>query len=239
MPISRVILHLAALSYTSWGYQKLSTLVFAKYFGTQYGGMTQFLTILGLYASQICMGTSILADLTGAKVLKKAKRVLLLISLPVETVVSAVYWPLVLIAPFLLVPELNEDVSSFDPTVPTFIKIPIYIDLALHAAPGATLLTDFFFFEKPYLPPQSTTGALYATILLATGYASWAEWCALQNNGVFPYPFLTISPLPVRGAIYAGAAWAALAFFRFVNRQKINYSGGIANGHADGNAKIK
>lgn len=44
--------------------------------------------------------------------------------------------------------------------------------------------------------------------------------CAQHNGGSFAYPFLTIAPLPVRMAIYAGASLGALGFFRLLNALK-------------------
>lgn len=44
--------------------------------------------------------------------------------------------------------------------------------------------------------------------------------CAQHNGDVFAYPFLTIAPLAVRIAIYAGATFGALGAFRGLNALK-------------------
>lgn len=90
---------------------------------------------------------------------------------------------------------------------------------------------------------METSGVISLTAVAAVGYASWAEQCvsplrrhaqrcltqrglAIQSsscasiNGSFPYPFLTLNPLPVRIAIYAGASAFAIASFWGLNALK-------------------
>ena len=54
---------------------------------------------------------------------------------------------------------------------------------------------------------------------------------------LFPYPFLTFNPFPVRVAIYGGATTAALGFFFLLNKIKKSVERsakgkGVANGSA-------
>jgi hypothetical protein len=102
------------------------------------------------------------------------------------------------------------------------------------------LSPDFFLRERKYKPPVSTYGAVILAAFSALAYGAWAEYCASHNGTCkpslaskvswvvtdrfgetnlhpVPYPFLTISPLPVRAAIYASATGFALMAFWGLN----------------------
>lgn len=116
------------------------------------------------------------------------------------------------------------------------MRIPLDIDISLHAAPAITLLLDFLLFETKF----SKQRVRYAPLVVGVAtlwYACWVEYCAQQNGGacVFflpyccdislmrifftpvPYPFLTINQLEIRALIYSGAGAIAYGSFRLVN----------------------
>ncbi len=62
------------------------------------------------------------------------------------------------------------------------MRIPLSIDLALHASPTLSLLLDLFVFEAPYTKREATIGASVSAILFGAWYASWVEYCASENK---------------------------------------------------------
>lgn len=62
-------------------------------------------------------------------------------------------------------------------------RIPLSIDLALHAVPCISLLIDFFFFEKKYNKQEVKVGAPTAAFVFSLWYTLWVEHCARMNNG--------------------------------------------------------
>jgi hypothetical protein len=131
----------------------------------------------------------------------------------VEVVVTLIYWPLMLFLPAALMQSFESEASS---DVPQFYRIPLSLDLSLHAAPALALLADFTFFEAKYGKNATRYGAPVASLVFAVWYASCAEYFA-SFNGSFPYPFLTENTFPVRVAIYSGATTLALLSFWGMN----------------------
>jgi len=62
------------------------------------------------------------------------------------------------------------------------MKLPLKVDLALHAAPGVSLVFDFFFFEKQYTRYQVARVAPLAAVLFGVWYVGWVEYCASRNG---------------------------------------------------------
>ncbi|KAL1411217.1 hypothetical protein Q8F55_002168 [Vanrija albida] len=182
----------------------------------EYGGQYQFLTILGLLITISTFALSALRDVLPLHFLHQAKRVFALAALPVEITISAIYWPLILAAPSLMLPPKLDAEPAVDGAPPALFWIPLWMDLGLHAVPAVSLIIDFFFLEKKYRPPTSTRTATLLAAGLGTAYALWAEHCNKQN-GHFAYPFLDVMDGPARAATYAGATGFALLVFRGLN----------------------
>ncbi|KAG8722751.1 hypothetical protein FRC08_010361 [Ceratobasidium sp. 394] len=125
--------------------------------------------------------------------------------MPVAIVVSSIYWTLMLKFPHLILPPAEETTGpaepSSSPAAPKFYRIPLEMDLALHAAPAISLILDFYLLERKYTARQLKHTAPLLAALTAVSYSLWAEYCA-SINGSFPYPFLTISPPHIRVVIY-------------------------------------
>ncbi|WVQ70249.1 uncharacterized protein L199_008475 [Kwoniella botswanensis] len=220
--IGRIIFHIgvaAAMFDGFWGLQRLA--ITKDYIGTQYGGHFQYLTILGLFGTIITMMLSGICDyLPAIQAIKTFKRVFLLFALPVELVISSIYWAIILFSPELMLPPNPDLASSPEPSSsnaedPLF-RIPLLMDLSMHALPAVALIIDFFFLERKYKPPASTIGAFALAASFGTAYSLWVEHCA-SINGSFPYPFLTIMNPQQRVMMYVGSTVMAWTVFRGLN----------------------
>lgn len=98
--------------------------------------------------------------------------------------------------PALLLPPTNVSPVDASPAgheeVP-LLRIPLSIDLGLHAVPAIVLLVDFFAFETKYSRKAVAVDSWILAGIYACFYASWAEFCASHNNGIckfcFHFPF--------------------------------------------------
>lgn len=210
----------------SWGFGQLQYSPGDAWIRAQKGGHWQFLTIQGLACAWLTMLFSLAADLApSVSTFRHLKRTLLMLAMPLSFVVSSIYWSLLLFMPHMMLRPLDaiegfiqpdELVPSSSNAVPQLLRIPLPLDLALHAAPAISLLLDFSFFEKRYGKKRAFFGGIAVCTVAAVGYATWVEYCA-SYNGSFPYPFLTENPPEIRKAIYAGAASLAIVTFWIVN----------------------
>ncbi|OCF38345.1 hypothetical protein I317_07889 [Kwoniella heveanensis CBS 569] len=219
--IGRLVFHAAAAAVMIQGWASLQNMAMKQFMESQYGGSFQYLTILGLFGSIAAMMLSGLCDyFPGINVFKSIKRIFLLVSLPVELVISSIYWSIILLAPELMLPPAPDMASSPEPSSSGFedglFRIPLWMDMSMHLAPAVALIIDFFFLEKKFRPPASTIGAFLLAATFGTTYGLWVEHCA-SINGSFPYPFLTIMELPGRVATYAGSTVGAYLVFRGLN----------------------
>ncbi|KAJ3726109.1 FAR-17a/AIG1-like protein [Lentinula raphanica] len=214
----RIFLHSTAAALMINGYYGLTKLPINAFISAQYGGHLQYLTIQGLFIACATTLTSLTMDLLPSltSALKPLKRILLYISMPLSIVVTSIYWPLLLLATQLILQSNGEPSSSSD--APKFTRIPLHLDIALHAVPAITLLVDFLLFERKYSRTELIYGASTVSILYTTFYAWWVERCASFNGGRFPYPFLTNNPIDIRLVIYVGAGTLGFASFWFINK---------------------
>lgn len=88
--------------------------------------------------------------------------------------------------PHLILPPVSVTTDPVEPSsapeTPQFYRIPLNMDLALHLAPAASLVLDFFLLERRYTKRQLKSQAPTLAILAAVSYASWAEYCASKNG---------------------------------------------------------
>jgi len=212
-PLVRIILHTAAVSVMTYGYISLRTLPVDAWMRNQHGGHSQFLTIQGLWIAWTTMIVSLVLDLfPSIAVFRTIKRALLIIALPLSVVVSSIYWTLLIFFPAAILRRIPN--SSLGDAVP---RLPLSIDLALHASPSFVLLVDFLLFETKY-SKRMLANTPYIVSIFAIWYGSWVERCARGNNGIFPYPFLTDNPFKYRLVIYTGAAVLGYTAFWTINR---------------------
>ncbi|KAI0065495.1 hypothetical protein BV25DRAFT_1821916 [Artomyces pyxidatus] len=216
--LSAALLHTFSVVVMAWGYRSMTGSAFDAWIQTQKGGQSQFLTIQGLALAWTTALISLTLDaFPGSLLLRKLKRTLSMIAMPLEFLISLIYWSLLLLMPNLIVPvSLEPGAASSSSAAPEPFRLDLSIDLALHAVPAVVLLADFVLFEQRYTRRETTLNAPVLTGAMAVWYASWVEYCA-SNNGSFPYPFLTYSPLAVRLMIYGGSSVLAVGMLWVVN----------------------
>ncbi|KAL7409267.1 FAR-17a/AIG1-like protein [Mrakia frigida] len=239
MSLVRSGIQVAAASYMYWGFHKLHTADFLSDIDNQYGGHWQFLTILGLWTSLLYLFISIFTPLLPS-VLHPLKRIILLLALPVETVITSIYWSLILLAPQLILPPATPVEGEVQPEEPNLFRIPLSMDLALHAVPAVILLLEFFGWEKAYRGWRGSWGAAAVAAFAAVAYGTWSERCGARNNGLFPYPFLTFNTYETRLCIYGGATTFALFFFFGLNALKKKFERQVKGKgrQMDGNGRV-
>ncbi|KZV75745.1 hypothetical protein PENSPDRAFT_34963 [Peniophora sp. CONT] len=224
MPITRrlaaVVLHGTAVWTMYWGFfVGLDSTGFDDWVQSQKGGHMQFLTIQGLALAAATLSLGLLHELVPSiPLIKQVKRTLSLISLPLAFTISIIYWSLVLFAPSLIMPQPSEGLEGApSAAAPPPFRLDTSVDLSLHAVPAISLLLDFLVFERKFSPRAMKHHAPVITFLMGLWYGSWVEYCAKHNDGVFPYPFLTFSPLPGRIGIYLGATGLTLSVLWVLN----------------------
>jgi len=219
-----VLLHATAAAVMAYGYMNLRTVPFDKFIRAQKGGHSQYLTIIGLGMAFMTMIFGLGADVVPSiTIFRRGKRVILMIALPVAVVVTTVYWSLYFLMPEMILKPLPDATTPEpDEIVPSSLghtglqRIPLRIDLSLHAAPAIALILDFYFVERRYPRSQAIYGSFLACAMACVAYASWVEYLA-QFNDSFPYPFLTENPFDKRVIIYAGVSTFALVTFWALN----------------------
>ncbi|KAF9532287.1 FAR-17a/AIG1-like protein [Crepidotus variabilis] len=218
--VRRAVFHGGAALLMHNGYNSLGGLEIDKFIQKQYGGHLQYLTIQGLAFAWFAMTLSLAHDsFPSLPFLRNLKRYVMIIAMPLSVVISSIYWTLIVYFPTLIVQGAKEapgEPNSSADTVASF-RIPLKVDLLLHALPAVSLILDFFFFEKKYTNKESKIAVPLTAVLYGIGYGVWIEHCANHNDGVFPYPFLTENNLYGRIGIYAGAAAIAVGSFRILN----------------------
>ncbi|KAI0341803.1 hypothetical protein BDW22DRAFT_1429906 [Trametopsis cervina] len=216
--VAAVILHSVAAAILTYGYNQLERLPNNDFVKNQVGGHFQFLTIQGLAVAWLTMVLSLIADVTHIQAVVRFKRALFMVAMPLAAVISSIYWTLLLFFPTLIlrVPEPGELGPTSSGEVPELLRIPIGLDLSLHAVPGAALLLDFYLFEVKYASSYARYGGAAVCLIAASGYSWWAEYCASFNK-IFPYPFLTNNDFPGRVGIYIAVGTFAYFVFQILN----------------------
>jgi hypothetical protein len=136
--------HVLALGVFTFAFQSLDEIAKLSHadIDAMFGGHYQFLTILGLWASRLGMGLALLNDfLPTSNTLKKAKSIICVAALPTETLISVLYWTIMSISPDLLIPPLQvADPDNPAQFILETVRIPLHVDLSMHAAPAVFLL---------------------------------------------------------------------------------------------------
>jgi len=113
----------------------------------------------------------------------------------IAVVISSIYWTLLLAFPTLILPSLPIDPSepSSSGAAPALARIPLSVDVSLHAVPAISLLLDFLFFERKYSKKAAYALGPVLALAYAVGYGWWVEYCA-KHNGVCELP-PTVGPV--------------------------------------------
>jgi len=154
-----------------------------------YGWHFQYLTIIGLTLATITFTLALLADFSLSPQLFVGKNVLSMCSVPMEVLISALYWGLRMIDPALVVPEELE--------------LPLPADLSFHIAPSILLLVDLLFLSPPWT--ISVVPAIGLSAVIAFLYWFWIEHC-YQYNGFYPYPIFELLDSTQRVFLFMGSA---------------------------------
>jgi len=223
--VAPAIFHVTAAFIMLWAYNYLSLTPMHPVIMTRRGGHWGFLTIQGLGFASVTVWLGLICDLfPDLKPLKTLKRYFMMISIALACTISSIYWGLLLFAPDLILPRLPPGAANPLGVVPGepsseshLARIPLHLDLALHAVPGISMALDFFLFEKKYTWKQAWKQAPLLVVLFVFWYGGLTEYLGKLNNNDFPYPFLTLNPFPIRAAIYSGAGLLAYISFQFLN----------------------
>ncbi|KAJ1983525.1 hypothetical protein H4R33_004723 [Dimargaris cristalligena] len=158
------------------------------------GGHYQFLTINGLTLTTVALYIGALAALFGsphpngngnsntnpgsppATVLQAVWHFLLAVALPVELIISLLYWSIV---------SLNSDFMFMADQV---ILFPPWLDLSLHLAPALVLLVSFARAHGQIVPRRAH---LVFLTLFGLAYFGWMH-IVFYYGGNWPYPFLAL-----------------------------------------------
>jgi uncharacterized protein (DUF486 family) len=136
--------HILALSVFTYAFKCLDSLGSISGFDitSQYGGHSQFLTNWGLYISRIAMGLALFSDLLPqVPAIRTAKAAVSVAALPMETLISLLYWSILTLNSDLLIPPKQvADPNNPAQLINESIRLPLNIDLSLHAAPTVFLL---------------------------------------------------------------------------------------------------
>ncbi|KAI9833078.1 MAG: hypothetical protein M1826_000445 [Phylliscum demangeonii] len=134
-----------------------------------YGWHFQYLTNLGLALATITFCLGLAADVTLSPALFMLKNVLAMTSLPLEVLVSAMYWGLRAIDPKLVVPE--------------FMILDPLADFGFHVMPAFLLTLDLLLLSPPWtitiLPSVGTS--LSAIVMMAS--TATLHWLYGRING--------------------------------------------------------
>lgn len=99
--------------------------------------------------------------------------------------ISVVYWSLLFLKPSLVLRRNTPDGLNLTLSVKPsddLIRVPLHLDLALHAVPGFVLLLDFFLFEQKYARDQARYKGAFVTAFASIWYGWWVEHCASFNG---------------------------------------------------------
>lgn len=81
-------------------------------------------------------------------------------------------------------PAMGVDTPSSSLSEPAPFRLPLHVDLSLHAVPAVSLILDFFVFEKKYTEREVNVVAPFAAVAFASWYGTWVEHCGKMNNGL-------------------------------------------------------
>lgn len=173
----------------------------------EFGGHYQFLTNCGLaltFATLLLSLTNVLAPTV--PYVGRIKTMASIITLPVETMISLLYWTVLSIDPSLLVPSKQvEDPMNPGQFVTEVVRLPLVTDISMHAFPAVLLLVDYLVFSPPFSTRRSGVLRLPFPHLLSLfstlAYCVWAEVCN-YHNGHYPYPLLSLLSNAQRAGLY-------------------------------------
>lgn len=210
----------------------------------QFGGHYQFLTNCGLALTFATLLLSLSTTLAPTiPYVSQIKTLASIIVLPVETMISLLYWTVLSIDPSLLVPSKRvADPLNPGQFVMEVVRLPIVTDICMHAFPAGLLLVvsvraycpslgittdissftqDYFIFSPPF--PTKRTSILgmpfphLLSLVSTLSYCVWAEICN-YHNGHYPYPLLSVLSNVQRTGLYLLCAFLIVSVVEVAQR---------------------
>ncbi|KAI9279430.1 FAR-17a/AIG1-like protein [Umbelopsis sp. AD052] len=167
---TRTSLHLLGSVSNLWALYNVGRIV--NPYANGFGGHYQYLTILGLTVATISFLLCLIRDFIPG-FLNKVHSVIGSIAVPLEGLISALYWGMIFLDPKLLIPADAP-------------KIPVFVDCCLHLFPALFLWIDFLFFNVEFKRSSSHVVNIY---LFTIAYYVWTSYCYSKNK-YYAYPFL-------------------------------------------------
>ncbi|OCK82733.1 hypothetical protein K432DRAFT_380136 [Lepidopterella palustris CBS 459.81] len=176
-----------------------------------YGWHFQYLTNIGLFLATATFTFGLLADLTNSPRLFSVKNAFAVIAVPLEVLISILYWGLRVINPALVMPAWAP------PLIPL-------ADLGFHFNPSFLLAFDFIFLSPPWpTTAMASVRTLVISTLVAFTYWFWIELC-YSHNGFYPYPIFSMLDTKWRimlfafsGCLMTGSAFGLRSLYGWVN----------------------
>ncbi|KAI8342789.1 FAR-17a/AIG1-like protein-domain-containing protein [Chlamydoabsidia padenii] len=137
-----------------------------------FGGHYQYLTIIGLTWATLAFLVNVYRFFYPTS-LKSVHDIIIHIAIPLEAIVSLLYWSMTFIDPELLVPK------EADP-------VPYIMDCAMHLYPTLLLWVDFLLLNSSFKRAWRHTVYIYSFVFL---YYLWSCYCQ-SRNGYWIYQFL-------------------------------------------------
>lgn len=149
-----------------------------------------FLTNLGVGMSFLQQVLSLIADISGLRIAAALSNVFLLVSAPIELLITTIYWPIKFYDGSLLVdPKLG-------------LKIAPWLDRQLHLYPAIyQTICAVFYPHRRWV--YGNVGMLMLYTAFALGYYHWTSYLA-EVNGFYPYPLLALLSGSGTFALYTG-----------------------------------
>ncbi|RHZ86438.1 hypothetical protein Glove_51g82 [Diversispora epigaea] len=168
--IFRILLHTSGIFSFSYSFYILPSLKRSQNLIFEF----THLTIIGLLFSLVAFVLALLYDIfTKSRVISILKNIFTAVSVPLEGLISLMYWSLILYDEKLILEPGNA-------------RLPFLIDLGFHLIPALCLWTDFLFFTKDFRKSHSH---VFYILIFAFSYSIWIQFWFSQF-GMWPYPLL-------------------------------------------------
>ncbi|KAI8603030.1 FAR-17a/AIG1-like protein-domain-containing protein [Dissophora ornata] len=155
----------------------VSTLLIVPFFrapgySNGFGRGTQFLTIVSLILTMLCLGLGIVGDLLKQRDLIRLKNAILPVVVPAECVVTILYWYLTLSDVYNIYPDGNR-------------YLPVWLDIQMHGLPFVYVFVEMFCYSETFQVRR--VNDFFAVAAFTVLYMVWASFCAYMD-GYWPYP---------------------------------------------------
>ncbi|KAI7850985.1 FAR-17a/AIG1-like protein [Circinella umbellata] len=167
---TRLLLNIVGLLSNAYGFSSL-TGIFPPDIG--FGGLFQFLTIIGLTLATITFALKIIRFVI-PNALEDIYKSVAYVTTPMEGLITLLYWPMVIYSKDLL---QHQEVP---------FVLPLPLDMSLHLWPAVLLWIDFLLFDIEFVRSKTHIYVIYIFTLL---YLGWSSYC-FARNGFWVYPFL-------------------------------------------------